>query len=62
MSVLVSDPPQPSVPKDVLVNTRAVLLSSRHGVLLGKFKGDYKKLVGKLNSFSSKYVQQLYDN
>jgi len=37
----------PAVPKDVVVNTRAVLLSCKHGVLLGKFKGDYKKLVGK---------------
>ena len=40
-----------SVPKAVVVNTRAVLLSSKHGVLLKNFKRDYIKLVGKSVSY-----------
>ena len=37
----------PSVPRDVVVSTRAVLLSSTKGVALKRFSVDYKKLVGK---------------
>ena len=34
------------VPKEVKVNTRAVLLSSKKGVALRRFNRDYKNLLG----------------
>ena len=37
------------VPKDVKVNTRAVLLSSKNGVGLKRFNRDYKTLLGELS-------------
>ncbi len=36
-----------SVPQEVVVNTRSVLLSSVKGVCLKRFNKDYKTLVGK---------------
>ncbi len=47
MSLLNDSLPSSSpVPKAVIVNTRAVLLSTKKGVLLKNFKKDYFKLVG----------------
>ncbi len=37
----------PTVPRDVEVSVRAVLLSSTKGVALNRFSRDYKSLVGK---------------
>lgn len=39
-----------SVPNEVKVNTRAVLLSSKNGVSLKRFNKDYKSLLGELAS------------
>lgn len=39
------------VPKEVKVNTRAVLLSSKNGVALRRFNRDYKNLLGMASSY-----------
>ena len=39
-------PQRPSVPERVVVNTRAILLSSKNGVPIRDFNRDYRKLLG----------------